>query len=201
MTDLSPPRPDHLTVHDLLFGDLSASDGAKALASAVTAVDGARTALAGIQKLHSAARGAVDHEVGIAADSLLDFELGDAVVAGWLTYGELLRAGRRTLGSSAREVVELVSHRITATYSPHVDLYVDDLHAGTVEFRLDLVFDIVGCAAVIASGDLVAIQGGDVKVTGTLAVEGSTLITRSQQLPTYLVVPLQHPVPLARSAI
>jgi hypothetical protein len=70
-----------------------------------------------IDQLSDVARSAVYRQVGIAAEGLLDFDLTDALVAGWLKYKALVDAARRTLGSSAREVVPLVSHRITSTYS------------------------------------------------------------------------------------
>lgn len=199
MTTMSPPREDHFTAHDLLFGSLGGQAAADVLATALAAPDGDQAPDA-IGHLPPATRMAARHEVGVAADTLLDLDLGEAVVAGWMKYEKLLEAGRRTRGSSVREVVELVTHRITSTYTPHVDLYVDDLRVDTVELRLELVFEIDGVSAVVAAGDLVAVQGGDVDVTGTLAVAGTTVITRSRKLPSHLVVTLRHPVPLVRPA-
>jgi hypothetical protein len=191
---------DHFTAHDLLFGSLGSQQTAEVLAVAMAASDGAGQPPDAIAHLPSATRVAARHEVGVAADTLLDLDLGEAVVAGWLKYEKLLEAGRRTRGSSVREVVELVTHRITATYTPHVDLYVDDIRMRTVELRLELAFDITGVSAVIAAGDLVAIQGGDVDITGTLTAAGATVVTRSRKLPSHLVVTLRRPVPLIRPA-
>jgi len=200
MTTMSPPREDHFTAHDLLFGGLGGQGAADVLATALGPPDGAGQAPDAIGHLPPATRVAASHEVGLAADTLLHLDLGDAVVTGWLKYEKLLEAGRRTSGSSAREVVELVTHRITSTYTPHVDLYVDDIRVNTFELRLELVFHIAGVSAVVASGDLVGVQGGDVDITGTLAVAGTNVITRSRKLPSHLVVTLRHPVPLLRSA-
>lgn len=198
MTTMSPPRQDHFTAHHLLFGSLGGQGAADVLATALAPQDGAGQAPDAMGHLLPATRVAASHEVGVAADTLLDLDLGEAVVAGWLKYEKLLGAGLRTRGSSVREVVELVTHRITATYTPHVDLYVDDIRVNTLELRLELVFDIAGVSAVVASGDLVAVQGGDVDITGTLAVGGTKVITRSRKLPSHLVVTLRHPVPLIR---
>lgn len=199
MTTLSLGE-DHFTAHDLLFGSLGSQQTAEVLAVALAASDGAGQPPDALAHLPSATRVAVRHEVGVAADTLLDLDLGEAMVAGWLKYEKLLEAGRRTRGSSVREVVELVTHRITATYTPHVDLYVDDIRTKTVELRLELAFDIAGVSAVVAAGDLVGIEGGDVDITGTLTAAGATVITRSRKLPSHLVVTLRRPMPLIRPA-
>lgn len=200
MTTLSPARENHLTVNDLLADGPHDHRTAEALAAGLIAFDRDGTRSGGIDQLSAVARGAVYRQVGIAAEGLLDFDLTDAVVAGWLKYKALVDAARRTLGSSAREVVPLVSHRITSTYSPVIEVYIDEVRAGSVEFQLDLIFEIIGCSVAVASGDLVAVEGGDVKVTGNLGVRGKTLLTKSKQFDSHLVVDLRRPVPLTNSA-
>jgi hypothetical protein len=111
-----------------------------------------------------------------------------------------VEAGRRTIDSTAREVAELVTHRITSTYTPDIELLIDEHKVGSVRFRLDLTFDIVGCTAAVASGDLVAIEGGKVKVTGTVTMGSTTLLKKSKQLDLHVLVNLRRPVPLTRAA-
>lgn len=202
MTTTSAPAPQsasgsqhQLTAHDVLFADVSHDEAAAAVASALGHA-GYAPAVSSAGRLTEAARRAVGHEVGAAADSLLDLDLGDAVVAGWRKYSVLMDAARRTRGSSGREVVELASHRVTTSARPHVDLYVDDVRVNRFEFTLDLVLDIVGCSATVVAGDLVAVGGGDVTVRCTLGLEGATLLTRSRTFPSHAVVQLRHARPL-----
>lgn len=200
MTTLLPARDDHLTVNDLLADGTSDHPAADALAAALIAFDRDGIRSNGIDQLSAVARRAVYRQVAAAAERLLDFDLTDAVIAGWLKYKALVDAARRTLGSTAREVVPLVSHRITSTYTPVVELYIDAVRAGKVEFQLDLVFEIIGCSVAVASGDLVAVEGGDVRVTGSLGVKGKTLLTKTKEFDSHVVVNLRRPVPLTYSA-
>ena len=125
MTTLSPARENHLTVNDLLADGPHDHRTAEALAAGLIASDRDGTRSGGIDQLSAVARSAVNRQVGIAVEGLLDFDLTDAVVAGWLKYKALVDAARRTLGSSAREVVPLVSHRITSTYSPVIEVSIN----------------------------------------------------------------------------
>ncbi|MFE5672777.1 hypothetical protein ACFQ58_14340 [Agromyces sp. NPDC056523] len=200
MTTLAPTHEDRITVLDLLGAQGRAHLTADEIADALIEADrdGARSG--GVDNMSTAARRAVYGQVAVAAHRLLDVDLTDAIVGGWLKYKALVDAGRRTLGSAAREIVELVSHRITSTYKPVIQVYVDGLPVGSVEFRLELVFEIIGCSAVVAAGDLVAVEGGDVKVTGTLAVKGKAIATKSKQFDSHLVVNLRRPVHLTQRA-
>ncbi|MBM7503497.1 hypothetical protein ACFPER_08445 [Agromyces aurantiacus] len=196
MTTTAPATEEHLTVLDFLGDEGRAHLTADAITAALVATDRDATGTTGVERLSTTARGAAYRQVGAAAARLLDFDLVDGVVAGWLKYKALLDAGRRTLGSTSREVVELASHRVTSTYKPVVDVYIDDVRVGSVEFQLSLVFQITGCAADVADGDLVAVEGGDVTVTGTLAVRGKTLATKSRKLDAHLALNLRRPVHL-----
>lgn len=193
-------RP-HLTVNDLLADEQHRHLAPDALSAGLTSIDREGTRSGGVDRLSTAARRAVYQQVGVAAERVLDFDLMDALIEGWLKYRTLVEEGRRTLGSTASEVVQLVSHRVTSTYTPVIVVYIDEVPVGKVDLRLELVFDIVGCAAVVASGDLVAVEGGYVKVTGSLSVKGKVVVTKSKQFDSHLVVNLRRPLPLTRVAI
>jgi len=196
MTTLAPSHEDRLTVLDLLGDPGRPHLISDQIAAALVTADREGTASGGVDHLSTVARKAVYGQVAAAAQRVLDFDVTDALIEGWLKYKALADAGRRTLGSAAREVVELASHRVTSTYTPVIEVSVDGVPVGRVECRLDLVFEIIGCAAIVAAGDLVAVEGGDVKVTGTLAVRGKALVTKHKQFDSHLIVNLRRPVHL-----
>jgi hypothetical protein len=197
MTTLSQPIHKHLKVRDLFMDRRGNGLTANALGAAASKARRPGTTAGGLGLLSHTARVAAHHEVGVAAAELLDLDLTEALVTGWLKYRALREAGRRTVGSMAREVVELVTHRITTSYTPTVDLFIDEVRVASFEFRLELTIDVVGCAAVVAAGQLVAVKGGDLVVKGTLSMEGQTIATRSKRFDAELVADLRRPVPLA----
>jgi hypothetical protein len=196
MTTLSQPSYKHLKVRDLFIDRRGDGLTANSLGAAASKFRRPETTAGGLAPLSHTARAAAYHEVGVASEGLLDLDLTEALVTGWLKYQALRDAGRRTVGSLAREVVELVTHRITTKYSPTVDLFIDEVHVASFEFRLELTIEVVGCAAVVAAGQLVAVSGGDLNVTGTLTIEGQTIATRSKRFDAELVADLRRPVTL-----
>jgi hypothetical protein len=157
----------------------------------------ARSILGGFRQLSASALQAVDREIGTVADGLLDLDLGDVLVLGWRKYSALTESAKRTLAApGSEEVLALATHRITSTYRPHVDVYVDGVKVNSLEFELTMVFALTGLFAVVSLGDLVALRGGDCVVTATLTLEGAQLAQRQGHLELASAVRLQPPIPL-----
>jgi hypothetical protein len=194
------PRPvAPVTARAFLFGE--GRPAADRLGEQLHEHGVARSALHGVRALSASATRAVDREIGVVTDGLLDMDLGDALVAGWQRYTALTEAARRTWASpGGAEVVALATHTVTSTYRPTVDVYVDELKVNTVEVVLTARFDLTGAAAVVRAGDLVALEAGECQVTVTLDVEGARLAERKAALDPRLVLPLGVPVPLIDKA-
>jgi hypothetical protein len=153
--------------------------------------------LGGVRHLSTSAVRTVDHEVGTAVAQLLSMDLGDVLVAGWRKYQALVDAARRTRSSPDREeVLALATHRVTCSYSPRVDMLVDDIRVNTFEFEVTLTFDVTGLSAIVAGGDLVGLSGGACLVTGTLTLEGAVLVHRQRTFDPRFVVSLHQPIQL-----
>lgn len=142
--------------------------------------------------------GAIDDEIGDIAEDMLDIDVGDALVHGWSRYTQLTESARRTLSTPGRAVVVLARHRVTSTYRPNVDLLVDRSLVGLIAFEVRLDFDVTGLAAVLRSGSLVALRGGDVVLKATVVLYRETIAQRQGRLEPELIVRLDPPVVLAR---
>jgi hypothetical protein len=201
MSTTSLAAPPATTLRDFLLGQPADGEGTTDLGRAFAERGIAGPALGGVRHLSSSAVRTVDHEVGTVVASLLSMDLGDALVAGWRKYQALVDAARRTRSSPAREeVLALATHRVTCSWSPRVDMMVDDIKVNTFEFELTVTFDVTGLSAVVAGGDLVALSGGACLVTGTLTLEGAVLAQRQRSLDPRFVVALQRPIQLLPAA-
>jgi hypothetical protein len=157
----------------------------------------ARTAFGQARQLSSAASGLVDREIGAVLAGLLELDLGDVLLAGWRGHQALVAAGQRTAADPAgREVVDLASHRVRWVSRPSVDVVLDGVRLATLEFALEVEFVLVGVAAVVWRGHLVAAQGGDCTVTGLLSFADVPLVRGSWRVGVAWLVRLDPAVPL-----
>ena len=185
-----------LTARAVLFPDDGPGETG-GLSSALDATGVARAGLARVARIPAAALGTVESEVGTVAGDLLDLDIGDAVVLGWRRYTALTAAAARTLAArGTEEVVALATHRVSSTYTPSVDVLVDEVKVNTLEFALSLQFEIRGLSAVVRGGDLVALRGGDCLLTARLTLEGAQLAHKERPVDLSVVVPLTSPIAL-----
>jgi hypothetical protein len=180
-----------LTASTFLFGSQD-TGGALALALDEQGVLGSMgTAL---ELVSEAGREAANHQVAVVADGLLDLNLGDLVAAGLRKQSQLVAAAKRTAANPGNsEVVELANYHIGSVHRPFVELLINDVHVATVNFELDLNFEVRELVATIRDGHLVSLHSGDSDLTATLAAEGVQLASRRLHLELPLVVhwPLQ----------
>jgi hypothetical protein len=134
-------------------------------------------------------REAAGDQVAAVADGVLDLDLGDLVVAGWRKQGQLAAAAERTAANpGTSELVELATHRVSSVHHPYVELLVNDVRVTTVNFELDLEFEIKALVATVRDGHLVSLHSGDCDLSATLTAEGVRLASRSQHFDLPLVV-------------
>jgi hypothetical protein len=127
-------------------------------------------------------RQAAGDQVATVADGVLALDLGDLMVAGWRKQGQLAAAAERTAANpGTSEVVELATHRISSVHHPYVELLVNDVRVTTVNFELDLEFEVKALVATVRDGHLVSLHSGDCDLSATLTAEGVRLASRRQQ--------------------
>jgi hypothetical protein len=127
-------------------------------------------------------RQAAGDQVAAVADGVLALDLGDLMVAGWRKQGQLAAAAERTAANpGTSELVELATHRVSSVHHPDVELLVNDVRVTTVNFELDLEFEVKALVATVRDGHLVSLHSGDCDLSATLTAEGVRLASRRQQ--------------------
>ncbi len=175
MTTAIPTQP--LTAAAFLFGE--GQDGVKTLAHALNEHGVLGSFADELKNLSRTGFGAVGRQLATAAHGLLDLDLGDLAVGGWCKFKDVTKAVERTIASpGSSEIVDLATHSITSTHSPHVELIVNDAHVATMRFDLSIKFTVKGLGATIRDGRLVSLHSGACDVLGTLVVENRQLAKR-----------------------
>ncbi len=194
MTDVAGP----VTARVFLFGD--EDDAVASLADALTSGPVGGAVGGALQGLAQATRASAVRELSRVGSRLFDFDLTDLLVAGWRKHSILTQAARRTIAApGSEERIDLATHRISVTHHPYVDLVVDDVRITTVDFDLQLDFDIKALSAVVRSGKLVEIASGRCDVTGTLAIERVNALTRTARFDLRMLIHLDRGIPLLPS--
>jgi len=127
-------------------------------------------------------REAAGDQVAAVANGVLALDLGDLVIAGWRKQGQLAAAAERTAANpGTSELVELATHRVSSVHHPYVELLVNDVRVTTVNFELDLEFEVKALVATVRDGHLVSLHSGDCDLSATLTAEDIRLASRRQQ--------------------
>ena len=127
-------------------------------------------------------REAAGDQVAAVANGVLALNLGDLVIAGWRKQGQLAAAAERTAANpGTSELVELATHRVSSVHHPYVELLVNDVRMTTVNFELDLEFEVKALVATVRDGHLVSLHSGNCDLSATLTAEDIRLASRRQQ--------------------
>jgi hypothetical protein len=182
-----------VTACGTIFGERQNAVGA--LAQAVSS--GRTGGNPALQGLTAATRDTAIREVAVIGAELLDLELGGLLVTGWRKYATLVQAARRTAAMPGREeIVDIITHRISAVCHPSVELLVNEVRVTTVDFALMLEFEVRALTAVIRAGQVVALESGTCATTATIAVEGITVASRTAEFALPVLIHLGGGIPL-----
>lgn len=146
----------------------------------------------GLELLDSSTQALLTRELSRVVGRLLDLDLEDVLLAGWRGHQALRAAGQRSLSTApdGEELVELASHSIASTHSPHVDLLLNGSTITTLEVHITITVDVDALVAVVRAGRLVELQGGQSLATLDVLVEGIPVVTRSRGFDAPLYVSL-----------
>lgn len=187
MTSAVRDRPH--TALDLLFGP--GNDTPEALARQLMSADTGRDLGRALENLPKATREAAVRETTAAAAGLLNLDLIGGLVAGWRKHHDLTAAAQRTIAAPGSvELVDMAGHQISISQHPSVTVLVDGAQVATIQLGLSLVFRVTAMGARISAGRLVALHSGRCDLTATLAVQGTTVLTKQAHLTLPGVIPL-----------
>ena len=194
MTLVSTPSP---SIGGLLFPDGQSTgdiqqllDDRRSLEPAIDAIGHVPNSLA-----HAAFA-----EVGSIIAGLLDIDLVDVLVSGWKKYGALSAAAEATLWTPGEEqVVEVATHRVGSTHAPSVELVVDGINVGSIDFEIELSAVVHALCAVVSGGKLMAFRSGRIELSATLSCEGVEMKSIRREIDPSLELDLGDGVPLVGS--
>ncbi len=142
-------------------------------------------------------REAAIREASTAAAGLLDVDLIGVILAGWREHRDITSAARRTLAApGSTELVSLATHEVTMDQQPSIRVLVDGRRVATLQLQLAIVFDISVLVAGIRAGRLVSVHSGRCDTTATLAVQGTTVLTKRADFELPGAIPLNPGVRL-----
>jgi len=143
-------------------------------------------ALAQLGKLHPTASAAfwtgAAKELVNMTQNLTKVSLGTILVGAWKSHRRFAKytdPAQFPPGKIGRE--PLVSHHITSTHHPYIDITVDGNSEGKIEFELELDVAVEGGTLVIENKRFMRIEGGRVKVTGKLTCEKVVVVEKSSR--------------------
>ena len=185
----SPYSP--ITVRAVLFGQQE--NAVTALAEGLSS-DQVGAAL---HEVPEANRDAAVRELSTIGAGLLDLDVGSLLVMGWRKYAALTEAAQRTAEApGSEEIVDIVTHRISAGCHPKIDILVNEIRVATIDFDLQAEFEVKALTAVIKDGHLVAIDCGHSQTTVSLAIEDIAVATRTVEFDLHLLIRIGDGIPL-----
>ena len=186
-----------VSVRTVLFGD---SDPVSSLGQSPAwqaTVVGLDTALGAVSP---AGRTVVQRELASAVTGLLNQDVGGVLMSGWRKHRALLAAAHATRADpSAREVVQLATHRVSTTHRPYVDVVVNGVTVTAVHFDVELALDVEAVVGTVHRARLIDIHSGQCVASANLACGGRTLITRQVTIDPRLAIRLGDGLPLLDS--
>jgi hypothetical protein len=124
-----------------------------------------------LQTLGVVARRALIEEIEAKLRMVLGKTVVDLIVAGWRSYGAVKKAITTSLHQpGVDQVVQLCTHRITASQQHNLDVEVDGFQVMTLCVELDMRIQLYDVVAVVRDGHVRAVRSGQASVDGTLTV-------------------------------
>jgi hypothetical protein len=198
MTTAATTQPTSLSASVFLFGD--GEEGVAAIAKALDDEGVVASLRSVLTKLSGPGLRAVGDQIATVTQGLLDVDLGDLLTAGWQRFDDLVDAARRTVTApGTREVVDLVTHTISSSHHPRIELIVDDIKVATLGLDLELAFTVKGAVATVHGGRLVGLHSGDCYVVGMVSAQGRELAAKDRHVQLPLLLHLGDGIPLLAS--
>lgn len=198
MTTAATTQPTSLSASVFLFGD--GEEGVAAIAKALDDEGVVASLRSVLTKLSGPGLRAVGDQIATVTQGLLDVDLGDLLTAGWQRFDGLVDAARRTVTApGTREVVDLVTHTISSSHHPRIELIVDDIKVATLGLDLELAFTVKGAVATVHGGRLVGLHSGDCYVVGMVSAQGRELAAKDRHVQLPLLLHLGDGIPLLAS--
>lgn len=195
MTPVTSSPAATLTARSFLFG--SRAEAVDGFTRVLADHDVVSRSGAALGRLTSAAHRLLYERLANVAADLADIDVAAVVAGGWRTYAALTDAAWRTRDRpGTEELVDLASHRIHSIHRPQVDVLLDDVPVGSVDFELELDIVVRALAATVSEGRLTAVEGGRCTLRGRLSCLDVPVAAREAEADLGAVLELGEGFPL-----
>ena len=146
--------------------------------------------------------GGATGEIGRVAAGLLHVDIVDVLASGWKKYDALAAAARATLETPGEEqIVDLVTHRISSTYRPRIDLVVDEMPVGSIDLEIEVTVVLHAVMGIVADGRLTSLRSGRADLEAALSFEGIPITSARREIDLTVDIDLGSGVELAGAAV
>lgn len=113
---------------------------------------------------------------------LLELRFKDILVGGWRKYQQLEQYFDQ--GKTHPEVifsVPLVNHTIVSEHHPKIEIRINEIQLGHIDFSILLKLELSGIILNIKGGEIEGVKAGNCKCKGSVACEGIVLLEDSSE--------------------
>jgi hypothetical protein len=113
---------------------------------------------------------------------LLELRFKDILVGGWRKYQQLEQYFEQ--GKTNPEVifsVPLVNHTIVSEHHPKIEIRINEIQLGHIDFSILLKLELSGIILNIKGGEIEGVKAGNCKCKGSVACEGVVLFEDSSE--------------------
>jgi hypothetical protein len=135
-----------------------------------------------IQKKPQMLWSSVSNEIAKKVPELLDIKLKDILVGAWKKYQQVEQCLEQgTDNPDETFLVPLVKHNIVSEHNPKIEIRIDEVYIGQIDFEILLELELNGIILKIKGSKIEGIKAGSCKCKGSLASEGVVLFQDSTE--------------------
>jgi hypothetical protein len=113
---------------------------------------------------------------------VLGIEIGEILANGWKKAEELHGYANRTEYPPEETIlVELATHEIRSSHEPHLEVMINDISVGRVDFEVDLVLEVEAALLTVRDGRIWKAAAGRCSASGELKCEGHRIVKRESE--------------------
>lgn len=113
---------------------------------------------------------------------LLDLKLKDILLGGWRKYQQVenfLEQGK--LNPEVTFTVPLATHTLVSKHHPKIEIRMDEMFLGEIDFELLLKLELTGIILNIKGSEIDGVRAGTCKCIGSLSCEGIPIFEANSQ--------------------
>lgn len=168
------------SVKDLLFAGNDVPPELTRVAGEVAKSGGLSEALA---KLTPVGLDILGSRIGALVGDMLNVDLGGMLGGALTRNAELAAAMRATAEQPGSEaVVTLADQTLQSSYSPAVDIVIDEVPLVSITFDVALATLIEGAMVIVRDGRMVAVQAARAHLAASLSCDGAPIAAREVEL-------------------